>query len=205
MSRGLAGQLRALVAARGLSGYALAQAAGLNRSTVNRFLAGESGLTLDTLDALCGALGLRLVESGRRAVRQHQAARRNARRESGPIRRGAQSAIANTFPPIGASARKTDRTRPQSLSGRGKSIATEQCFAPRKAAGKLANVLAELDPLVIAGRRLDDQAEPVGRPRGQPHEQQGRADERTAPGEGVEHGVVDVIGQAARHGCSVLV
>jgi transcriptional regulator with XRE-family HTH domain len=63
--RSLAEQLRDLITDRGLSGYGLAKATGLNRSVVNRFLAG-GGLTLETLDAIAAALGLKLVESGRR-------------------------------------------------------------------------------------------------------------------------------------------
>jgi transcriptional regulator with XRE-family HTH domain len=75
--RTLAEQLRDLVGDRGLSGYALAKAAGLNRSIVTRFMAGGS-ITLETLDALAGALGLRLVDSGRgRRAAPRPAARRS--------------------------------------------------------------------------------------------------------------------------------
>ncbi len=63
--RSLADQVRDLINDRGLTGYALAKSTGINRSVVNRFLAG-GGLTLETLDAIAAALGLRLVESGRR-------------------------------------------------------------------------------------------------------------------------------------------
>jgi transcriptional regulator with XRE-family HTH domain len=72
--RTIAEQLRDLINDRGLSGYALARSAGVNRSVVNRFLAG-GGLTVDVLDAIAAALGLRLVETGRRGVPRRGSAR----------------------------------------------------------------------------------------------------------------------------------
>jgi transcriptional regulator with XRE-family HTH domain len=62
--------IRQAVAARGLSGAELARAAGVHPATVTRFLAGASGLTLDSFDAIAAALGLRLVETGRRLGRR---------------------------------------------------------------------------------------------------------------------------------------
>lgn len=61
----LSDQVREVVESRGLSGYQLGQLANLNRSVVNRFLAGGPATT-STLDQLASALGLRLVEVGRR-------------------------------------------------------------------------------------------------------------------------------------------
>ncbi len=59
-------QLRAAIVTRGMTPYAVAVAAGIAPSIVNRFMSGQRGLTLDSLDAVAGALGLRLVDSGRR-------------------------------------------------------------------------------------------------------------------------------------------
>ena len=75
-------QLRAIIADRGISGYALAQASGLNRSNVNGFLAGTSSLRLDSVDQLAEVLGLRLVEVGRRLGRVRPAASMSGRSSS---------------------------------------------------------------------------------------------------------------------------
>lgn len=58
-------QLRSIVRARGLTPYAVAQAAGLSPSVVSRFMNAERQLTTDTLDAVCAALGLELRETRR--------------------------------------------------------------------------------------------------------------------------------------------
>lgn len=62
----MAEELRQLVTARGLSGYALAEKSGVNRANVNRFLSGQAGLSLDSFVAIVEALGLRLAFVGRR-------------------------------------------------------------------------------------------------------------------------------------------
>src|SRR3954447_2748250 len=64
-SAGFAGQLREIIAGRDLTAYSVARSAGVAPSVVSRFLSRERGLTLETFDAIAGALGLRLVESGR--------------------------------------------------------------------------------------------------------------------------------------------
>ena len=56
----LAEQLRAAIADRGLSGGEVARLAGVDRRGVNRFLAGDKDLTLDTAGRITAALGLRL-------------------------------------------------------------------------------------------------------------------------------------------------
>jgi transcriptional regulator with XRE-family HTH domain len=68
---GIAGQLREIIVGRGLTAYSVAHSAGIAPSVVSRFLSRERGLTLETFDALAGALGLRLVETakGRRPAR----------------------------------------------------------------------------------------------------------------------------------------
>jgi transcriptional regulator with XRE-family HTH domain len=62
---GLPYQLRELIEARGLSAYALAKLAGVDRAVILRFLAGERDIQLATAGRLAAALGLRLVEVGR--------------------------------------------------------------------------------------------------------------------------------------------
>ena len=64
-SGGISGQLREIIARRGLKAYAIAQDAGLEPSVVSRFLSHERGLNLASLDAIADALGLRLVEKGK--------------------------------------------------------------------------------------------------------------------------------------------
>ncbi len=61
----ISGQLREIIAGRNLTAYSLAQAAEVSPSVISRFLSRERGLTLETFDAIAGALGLRLVETGR--------------------------------------------------------------------------------------------------------------------------------------------
>jgi len=53
--------IRQTIAARGLTPYAVAKESGLSTSVVDRFLRGERGLNSQSLDAVAGALGLRLV------------------------------------------------------------------------------------------------------------------------------------------------
>jgi transcriptional regulator with XRE-family HTH domain len=55
-------QLRELIEARGLTAYGLGQLAGVDPGVISRFLRAERTITLDTLDRLADALGLRLVE-----------------------------------------------------------------------------------------------------------------------------------------------
>jgi transcriptional regulator with XRE-family HTH domain len=58
----LSGQLRHVIAARHLTAYATAQAAGVDVRLVQRFLDGERDIKLTTADKIAQALGLRLVE-----------------------------------------------------------------------------------------------------------------------------------------------
>jgi transcriptional regulator with XRE-family HTH domain len=55
--------LRRIIASRGLTAYALGKAAGVDAGVVKRFLNGERGLSLATLDKIAAALDLRLVEA----------------------------------------------------------------------------------------------------------------------------------------------
>jgi transcriptional regulator with XRE-family HTH domain len=54
-------QLRAAIKASGLTPYAVAASAGVTPSIVTRFLNGERGLSLESLDAIGVALGLHLA------------------------------------------------------------------------------------------------------------------------------------------------
>ena len=60
--KSLGGQLRAVIAARRLTAYAVAKAAGVDVRLVQRFLDHERDIRLETADKLARALGLRLVE-----------------------------------------------------------------------------------------------------------------------------------------------
>jgi DNA-binding Xre family transcriptional regulator len=61
----LSARLREEVRARGLSSYAVAQAAGLDPAIVQRFMTGaRSDLRLSTASRICAALSLRLVAAG---------------------------------------------------------------------------------------------------------------------------------------------
>jgi transcriptional regulator with XRE-family HTH domain len=62
----LAYQLREVIESRGLSAYAAARLAGVDPGVVSRFMTGERDIRLETDGRLAAALGLRLVEVGRR-------------------------------------------------------------------------------------------------------------------------------------------
>ena len=53
-------QLREAIGRSDLSAYELAEAAGVNRSVLSRFLNGRRSITLETLDRLADVLKLRL-------------------------------------------------------------------------------------------------------------------------------------------------
>jgi plasmid maintenance system antidote protein VapI len=57
----LSDQLRELIATAGLSVYELARDAGVDRSVLSRFLAGQRTITLETADRLAAVLKLRLI------------------------------------------------------------------------------------------------------------------------------------------------
>ena len=59
-------QLRAIIAASGMTAYALGKAAGVDVAVVSRFINGERDLRLATVDRLCSALGCRLVLPGKK-------------------------------------------------------------------------------------------------------------------------------------------
>jgi DNA-binding phage protein len=58
----ISGQLRQAIIDSGLSFYAVARAAGLSPGMVTRFMAGDRAPSLETVDKLAAALGLRLCK-----------------------------------------------------------------------------------------------------------------------------------------------
>ena len=60
----LSRQIREAIASSGLTRYRIAEEAGVAQSTLSRFMAGEGGLTLDTLDRIAEVLRLSLVCKG---------------------------------------------------------------------------------------------------------------------------------------------
>ena len=62
-------QLRNAVRDCGTTRYALAKQLDISESTLSRFLSGERGLTLDSVDKLADVLGLRIVVTVQKAAR----------------------------------------------------------------------------------------------------------------------------------------
>lgn len=63
----LSDELRQAVERSGLSRYAIWQAVGIDQGSMSKFMAGERGLTLESIDKLAELLGLHIVaESERR-------------------------------------------------------------------------------------------------------------------------------------------
>lgn len=58
-------QLREFIRDSGLSGNALGAEAGIPRQIVNYFMAEERGLSGESIDRLCTALRLKLVQTGK--------------------------------------------------------------------------------------------------------------------------------------------
>ncbi len=54
-------QLREFISGSGRNLKELGQASGVDPSQLSRFMRGERGLTTESLDKLCGVLGLRLA------------------------------------------------------------------------------------------------------------------------------------------------
>jgi transcriptional regulator with XRE-family HTH domain len=80
----ISGQLRDLIVARRLSPYAVALASDVAPSVMTRFVNGQRSLSLDTLDKVADALGLRLVEVGRRGKLQGRPAPATPALPAGP-------------------------------------------------------------------------------------------------------------------------
>jgi transcriptional regulator with XRE-family HTH domain len=58
--------IRRTIERRGISCYALAQATGIDRRNIERFVSGESAPSARTIDLLLSALGLVVIEAGKR-------------------------------------------------------------------------------------------------------------------------------------------
>lgn len=72
--RGLADHIREAARDSGLSVYRLAKEAGVDQSTLNKFLSGgRDNLTLEIADRLFRVLGLRVTRSKRRPIRAPEA------------------------------------------------------------------------------------------------------------------------------------
>jgi plasmid maintenance system antidote protein VapI len=54
--------IRAVIRESGLSLYRIAQDCHIGYAIIHRFMVGERGLAMETLDRLCANLGLRLVK-----------------------------------------------------------------------------------------------------------------------------------------------
>ncbi len=58
-------QLREAIDGSGQSRYAICKATGIPQSNMSRFMSGQSGLSMESLDTLCEFLGLELKPTGR--------------------------------------------------------------------------------------------------------------------------------------------
>jgi hypothetical protein len=66
----LSDQIRQAVARCGHSRYAISQATGIAESTLSRFVAGERGLPMKTLDKLAAYLDLHIATGTRRRTKK---------------------------------------------------------------------------------------------------------------------------------------
>jgi hypothetical protein len=82
--RAVSYQLREAILASGSTAYRLGQSAGVDPGIIQRFVNDERSLTLPTLDRVALALGLRLVETGRRRGRPAKPRPVGARQATGP-------------------------------------------------------------------------------------------------------------------------
>jgi plasmid maintenance system antidote protein VapI len=68
MSEAFSGQLRRAIRKSELSCYALSQATGVDQGTLSKFLSGQRGLSLDSVDRLVETLGLTLTAQKKRGA-----------------------------------------------------------------------------------------------------------------------------------------
>jgi hypothetical protein len=74
-ARTVSDQLRDAIRDCGISVRQLGRRADVDDGQIHRFMSGERGLNLDTVDRIAGTLGLRLVEALRRPGRRPARAR----------------------------------------------------------------------------------------------------------------------------------
>lgn len=60
-SRGFIDQVRAAVIQAGETRYRISKQTGISEGNLSRFVRGQAGLSMDSLDRLCAYLGLRVV------------------------------------------------------------------------------------------------------------------------------------------------
>lgn len=59
-------QIRKAVEESGMTRYAIFKASGIDQATLSRFVHGQVGLSMDSLDVLADILGLEIVARGRK-------------------------------------------------------------------------------------------------------------------------------------------
>jgi transcriptional regulator with XRE-family HTH domain len=94
----LAEVLRGFIVDSGLTMYALAQLAGVDRKQLRLFLHGEAGITLDTASQLCGVLELDLVPRRRRGGTPTYARAKRARKVQPAAEQPGELILDRTFP-----------------------------------------------------------------------------------------------------------
>ena len=62
----LTATIRAAIKGSGLSRYEIAKRAGIEESTLSRFMNAKASLSLDTIELLAPVLGLRIVANGKK-------------------------------------------------------------------------------------------------------------------------------------------
>jgi transcriptional regulator with XRE-family HTH domain len=68
MSEPFTGQLRRAIRESELSRYALSRATGVDQGTLSKFMSGQRGLSLDSVDKLVEVLGLTLTAQKKRGA-----------------------------------------------------------------------------------------------------------------------------------------
>ena len=63
-------QLRQAIERSGMSRYAIGQAAGIDKATMSRFMAGKVGLSLESIDKIVDVLRLKLVAEPSRKTKK---------------------------------------------------------------------------------------------------------------------------------------
>ena len=75
MSESFTEQLRRAIRESEMSRYALWQATGVDQGTLSKFLSGQHGLSLDSVDKLVDVLGLTLTSRKKRGAVDHHSTR----------------------------------------------------------------------------------------------------------------------------------
>jgi transcriptional regulator with XRE-family HTH domain len=129
--------IRSVVSARKLTPYRVAKAAGVSIDSVARFLDGSRGLQVSTLDAICGALGLVLVEGGG-SVAPPRADATTAM--PGPLVDRPHPGEANLYTVVGSGGHLIGHVTARDVAGAGKAVRIEW---PKLRPGSYTITLAE--------------------------------------------------------------